>query len=938
MNHGFKKYLLVLLLVLGGGLAVIFNFPAFMPVGNNAALPFLNPSQMLFDNDAPLGYYKAEQNHVPDSMFGTWGNLYWIGGEGVGEAPRVSTTALAILGPELYVKYFPFLSVLFLGFCAFVFLRQLKFNPAVCVFGGLAAGLNMHFFSISAWGLTAWSIAAGAVFLALAALTTNAIRQFWARALLAGVAVGVVIMEGFDSGAILSIYVGIFIVFAGWYLSDEAPARRMVKTGITAALVVGFSALLSCFTISTLVSTQIKAVAGTEQKSSKAQTPEEIEKAKQELDRRWAFSTQWSLPKLETLRLFIPGLMGYHMYENVDGPDKSSAYWGRIGEDLGLTAIREMRRDPNPEVRRQADEAMRSFGGYRRHIGSGDYAGLLVMILAAFAAVNSFRKTGPFSERERRFVWFWTVAALISLILAFGRHAFLYQFLFKLPYFSTTRNPIKFLHPFFISVLILNAYGAEALWRNYLRAPVRAFGEFEKRWLYSWLGAVVVAVFGLMVLVSKKEELVHYLSLSGVVPGTESQLASFCIAETVWFVVFLIASVALMTLIIRGVWAGKQAKWAVVAMGVLLLCDVGRADRYWLKYYNYKEKYALNPVLDFLHQDAYEKKSTAKLMPFGHYDISACPEPRTPYDNNFYAVCNEWLQNQFPYYNIQALDIVQAPRTAEMDNNLATTFTPRTAAELPICARLWQLTNTRYIFCWTGFLNRPLYQGGPSLQGLDPSGNAFQVRTRLNVIPAPGVTVPTTSADLTMEVAKDGEFALVEYTNTLPRVKLYANWQTTDGAESTLATLKSASFDPQKVVLVAKDTPVAAKPTDTADAGSAKIEDYHPKYIKVRVNANVGSVLLLNEHWSPHWQVLVDNKEIPLLQCNYLMKGVYVDKGQHIVEFKFRPPQGSLYVTLAGWGLGILVAGFVIVTNRRNGQSFASGDSASKDKSVTAKV
>ncbi|MDB6059897.1 MAG: hypothetical protein JWO95_3741, partial [Verrucomicrobiales bacterium] len=587
---------------------------------------------------------------------------------------------------------------------------------------------------------------------------------------------------------------------------------------------------------------------------------------------------------------------------------------------------------------RQADEAMRSFGGYRRHIGSGDYAGLLVMILAAFAAVNSFRKSGPFSERERRFVWFWIGAALFSLILAYGRHAFLYRFLFELPYFSTTRNPIKFLHAFFVSVAILNAYGAEALWRNYLRAPVRAFGEFEKRWIYFWIGAVVVAVFGLFVLVSKKEELVHYLTLSGVVPGTESQLASFCIAETMWFVVFLTASVALMALIIRGMWTGKQAKWALVAMGVLLLCDVGRADRYWLKYYNYKEKYALNPVLDFLHQEPYEKKSTAKLMPFGHYDISACPAPRTPYDNNFYAVCNEWLQNQFPYYNIQALDIVQAPRTAEMDNNMASTFTPRTAAELPLCARLWQLTNTRYIFCWTGFLTRPLYQGGPSLQGLDPSGTAFQVRTRLNVIPGPGVTVPTTSADLTMEVAENGEFALVEYTNTLPRVKLYANWQTNDGAESTLATLKSPTFDPQKVVLVAKDTPVAAKPTDAADAGTVKIQDYHPKYIKMQANANVGSVLLLNEHWSPNWRVWVDNKESTLLQCNYLMKGVYVDKGQHTVEFKYHLPQGSLYVTLAGWGIAILVGGFVIVTNRRNGQSPSIEDPAPKDKSTTAKV
>ena len=830
LSDGFKKQFLLLLLIAAAGLFVVFNLPAFRPDGNHAALPLVNPSQMLFNNDNPLGWQKAEYNRLPGTILGVWDNLYWIGGEVIGDAPRITNMVETILRPVLDVKFFPFLSLVFLAFCAWLYFRQLKLNPAVCLFGGFAVALNMHFFSCAAWGVSLWNISAGCIFLALAALTTRTIRQGWARAVLAGFAVGMAVMEGFDSGAILSMFFGIFIVYSGWLLSEEPAARRIVKTGITALLVVGCSVLIALYTITTLVSTQIKGVSGAEQKSSQSQTPEEIEKARQEKDHRWAFSTQWSFPKLETLRLVIPGLMGYHMYENVDGPDKSSAYWGRIGEALGLAAIREARNSPDPEVRRQADEAMRTFGDYRRHIGSGDYAGLLVMMLAAFATVNAFRGAkGPFSQNEQRLVWFWTVAALLSLILAFGRHAFLYRFLFELPYFSTTRNPIKFLHPFFVSVVILNAYGAEAIWRNYLRAPVRAFGAFEKRWTYFWVAALVVSTFGLFVLVSKKEELVHYLTLSGVVSGTETQLASFCIAETVWYVFFLTASVALLTLVIRGMWTGNKAKWAFIFMGVLLLCDVGRADRYWLKYYNYKEKYALNPILDFLRKDAYEKKSTAKLMPFGHYDITSCPAPRTPYDNNFYAVCNEWLQNQFPYYNIQALDIVQAPRTAEMDNNMAMAFTPRTAADLPVCARFWQLTNTRYIFCWAGFLNRPLYEGGPSLKELDRSPNAFQVRTRLNVIPAPGVTVPTTSADLSMEAADDGQFALVEYTNTLPRAKLYANWQIGDEAESVLATLKSPGFDPHKTVIVSKDTPVAAKPSAPADAGTVKIEDYHPK-------------------------------------------------------------------------------------------------------------
>lgn len=941
MNLGFKKQLLLLALFLGGALFVVFNTPAFMPTGNTASMPFINPSQMLFDNDAPLGYYKAEQDRVPDTMAGMFGNLYWVGGEGVGESPRISTTALTILGPELYVKYFPFLALCFLGFSVFLFLRQLKFNMGVCILGGLAAGLNMHFFSVGAWGLSVWNIGIACFFLALAAMMTQSIKQWWARAIFAGLAIGVTVMEGFDTGAILSMYFGAFALFVG-LVSEEPPQRKYIKTGVSLALVVVFALFISYYTIDILVATQIKGVAGVEKANAQPKNAEEAKQAEQAKERRWGFSTQWSLPKMETLKLLVPGIVGYHMYENVDGPDKSSAYWGRIAEDPQLTRLKEYAESSDPQIRAQAEAQIRSAQGlYRRHSGSGDYAGVLVMLLGAFAVVNIFRgPKSPYSARERKFVYFWFIAAIVSLLLAYGRFGFLYRIIFNLPYFSATRNPIKFMHPFFVCTAILAGYGAEAIWRLYMQSgPTRNEGligyvlkwwgrvtGFEKKWTIACLIAIGVSVFGLFVLILKKDALENYMTINAVVPGTEQLLASFCIYEVTCYIIFLTLSVVAITLAISGAWRGKQAKWAWILMGVILIFDLGRADRYWLKYYNVRQKYALNPILDFLHQEPYDKKSTAKLCPFGSYDISGCPAPKTPFDQNFYAVCNEWLQNQFPYFNIQALDIVQSPRTPEMDMNYAGAFQPRTSGELPLCARLWQLSNTRYIFCWAGYLTNSIYEHSPSLLGLDPTPGAFEVRSRLKVVPGPGVERPTTQADLDMEMNKDGDFVLLEYKNALPRAKLYSNWQMSDSDQTTLGTLRSPAFDPQKTVLISKDatTSVPAPASPTADAGTVKIEDYHPKYIKLQANANVPSVLLFNERIANRWDVLVDNKPEQLLRCNYLMRGVHLDKGQHTVQFKYRGPKGPLSVTLAGWAFAIVMAGFVFATNRRKDPENAS--------------
>src|SRR3954452_11294608 len=120
MNFGMKKQLLLLVGFLGLGLTLVFNFPVFMPTGNKASMPFLNPSQMLFNNDQPLGAQKAEMNREPAMITGMWANINWVGGQGVSDSPRITSMMQSILGPELFVKYYPFLTMLFVGLSAWM--------------------------------------------------------------------------------------------------------------------------------------------------------------------------------------------------------------------------------------------------------------------------------------------------------------------------------------------------------------------------------------------------------------------------------------------------------------------------------------------------------------------------------------------------------------------------------------------------------------------------------------------------------------------------------------------------------------------------------------------------------------------------------------------------------------------------------------------------
>ena len=97
----------------------------------------------------------------------------------------------------------------------------------------------------------------------------------------------------------------------------------------------------------------------------------------------------------------------------------------------------------------------------------------------------------------------------------------------------------------------------------------------------------------------------------------------------------------------------------------------------------------------------------------------------------------------------------------------------------------------------------------------------------------------------------------------------------------------------------------------------AQYESYDPKRIVLKTRADTSTVLLLNDKHHPAWRVTVDGQPAELLRANYLMRGVYLSAGAHTVEFLFAPSEGSIRVSLAGFGLGALVVGLLIWGPRR---------------------
>jgi hypothetical protein len=140
--------------------------------------------------------------------------------------------------------------------------------------------------------------------------------------------------------------------------------------------------------------------------------------------------------------------------------------------------------------------------------------------------------------------------------------------------------------------------------------------------------------------------------------------------------------------------------------------------------------------------------------------------PRIPYydlagDPNFFLVIHWWMENDFPGHDIQTLAIDQMPRAPLLDGAYLNAFPYRSTGQampdfnynLAAAARLWKLTNTRYLLAATNFL--------PALDAIGgPEHRSFRVMERFNLAAKPGVSNVVDAGDMTPLITDQGNFAL----------------------------------------------------------------------------------------------------------------------------------------------------------------------------------
>ncbi|MSU34266.1 MAG: hypothetical protein EXS36_03985 [Pedosphaera sp.] len=851
-----------------------------------AALSFsavLWPAASVFANDGPFGRTASACVRIPEAFMRIWSDLNWLGNFGGNLLPNFTFLFFWLFGPVGFSRYYAPATLVFLGFAFWFLGRRLGFRPAACVLVGLAASLNSDYFSYAAWGLGTLPLCIAMAALAMGTVASS-VRPDWARWPLAGVFVGLAIMEGFDNGAIFSVFVAAFAVW--WTVVRLGTSAKAWSLGFAGTAVIAIAAALTAANILvTLIQTQITGVVGTKQDAeSKAD--------------RWSFATSWSFPKKEVVRFLIPGIMGYRM-DTADG----GAYWGEVG----------------PTGTAQG-----------RHNGNGQYPGVLLLMVAAWAVARAAASGGrqPFSGAERKMIAFFAIAGLWGLLLGFGRFAPFYQVVFHLPYFSTIRIPAKFIHVTQFCLLVLFGFGLDGMIRLYAKEGKRIAGglwnqvqtgwggasDFERHWMFGVGLFGVLGVAGAMTFTGSKTQLAEYL---GTLPyqGVPST-AGFAIREVWLFVLILAVSIAALVLVQSGWFVGAGGSTLCGLLGLILVIDLLRAVSPWVVTYNRERRYQTNPVLDVLRQKPWEHRVSGFIDPHRGMPLAG-GAPDDPWIPLHYL----WVEQLFPFFNIQTLDISQMPREPELDAAYFKNFRPASAAQLSLAGRLWELTNTRYILATRGTADQ-------LNQAFDPGRRRFREVLAFSAASKPGRAEPKASIpleqfydDITVVAATNGPYALFEFSGALPRVMMHSRVEVLADDAAVLSRLRDSAFDPAAAVVLPGSSRLTARTNGTT--GTAAIRSYRSDRLVISAESPSPGVLLLNDRWDPNWNVTVDGKPSRLLRANHLMRGVEVPAGSHEVIFELHPPLTSLWISLSALFAALALFGIVSVNAHRDrtGQS-----------------
>ncbi|MFC2092554.1 YfhO family protein [Bacteroidota bacterium] len=165
-----------------------------------------------------------------------------------------------------------------------------------------------------------------------------------------------------------------------------------------------------------------------------------------------------------------------------------------------------------------------------------------------------------------------------------------------------------------------------------------------------------------------------------------------------------------------------------------------------------------------------------------------------------------------------------------------------------------------------------------------------------------------------------GTIGLVLNPGYLSRASMYYDIKTVD-EDKVREYMDSDEFDYRKT-LVLERTPLdfslpEIKDTLNIPTSNVRITNFELNRINLDVETSENGFLLLSEVYYPAWKAYADGKETEIFRTDYSMRSIYLEKGNHKVEFVYESDtfKTGMYITFIS--LGLFLVGIVFLSYKK---------------------
>ncbi|MGE8555942.1 MAG: YfhO family protein [Chryseobacterium jejuense] len=111
------------------------------------------------------------------------------------------------------------------------------------------------------------------------------------------------------------------------------------------------------------------------------------------------------------------------------------------------------------------------------------------------------------------------------------------------------------------------------------------------------------------------------------------------------------------------------------------------------------------------------------------------------------------------------------------------------------------------------------------------------------------------------------------------------------------------------------------KPVQADSAAFINLTTYQPNELEFKSQSKTPQLAVFSEVYYPHgWKVLIDEKEVPYIKADYLLRAVHVPAGSHHIRMVFEPEviEKGKWISLLSFGLFIALAAFGMFWMNKN--------------------